>query len=123
MRKKKENVCMCVFECECKCVCVCVTCVYMCVFISLMMRRRIMSTFIAHDSINVNARCAERCVCVGGGGGSPGGGKWKVIKKKYLKTQCVQSHSYNRCMHVQHILIWQHVANKQTTQFNETIDQ
>ena len=50
--------------------------VYMCVFISFMMM--VMSTFIAHDSINVNAQCAQRCVCGGWGwgvGGSPGGGK------------------------------------------------
>ena len=39
----------------------------------------LMSTFTAHDSINLNAQCAEggggrdgRCVCVCGGGGGGG---------------------------------------------------
>ena len=31
-----------------------------------------MSTFIAHDSIDVNAQCAESA-CGGGGGGESGG--------------------------------------------------
>ena len=61
----------------------------MCVFISLMMMMMIMSTFIAHDSINANAQCAERCVCmcVGGGGavgegGSRGGGGREIESHK-----------------------------------------
>ena len=32
-----------------------------------------MSTFIAHDSINLNAQCAKRWAWGGGGGGGLGG--------------------------------------------------
>ena len=31
-----------------------------------------MSSFIAHDSMNLNAQCAEGGGCVGGGGGGEG---------------------------------------------------
>ena len=42
----------------------------------MMMMMMIMSTFIAHDSINLNAQCAER----GGGGGGRGEGRETVRK-------------------------------------------
>ena len=56
-----------------------------------------MSTFIAHDSINLNAQCAE----VGGGwGGTEGWGvEWNRKSYKIIITRDrVQSHSHNRCV-------------------------
>ena len=78
----------------------------MCVFISLIMMMMIMSTFIAHDSINANAQCAERCVCIcvcGGGGGAvrgEGGGGIESQKKfkKIKDTWCKVIHTTGACM-------------------------
>ena len=43
----------------------------------MMMMMMMLSTFIGHDSINVNAQCAQGsvCVCVSGGWGGLGGVK------------------------------------------------
>ena len=62
----------------------------------MVMMMMMTSTFISHDSINLNAQCAEG----GGGGGGDGGYKEKLIiikkKKEEKKRHMVQSHSQNR---------------------------